>query len=165
MYRSIGLLLLAALTSPAYADDAPVPASPLPAQWSTSKKLALVEGLVVFNAGVAAASPQLYGGFLMVATPLACIEGSGPQHQHLASDWVSCGGYATIGAYDAGIDDPQYSRPRVFAGNFVALNLTIGAAMLAQRFAGDAAAQKLVQHLSIAPQAHGGVHLAYHWAF
>jgi hypothetical protein len=165
MCRSITLLLLAALTSSAWADDAPLPASPAPLPWSTGKKLALVEGLVVFNSGIAAASPQLHGGFLLVATPLVCIEGSGPQHRHVASDWVACGCYATIGTYDASIDDTQYSRPRVFAGNFAAMNLTIGAAMLTQRFVGDAAAQEVAQHLSIAPQAHGGVHLAYHWTF
>lgn len=165
MYRSIALLLLATLASPTWADDAPAPSSPTPPQWSTGKKVALVEGLAVFNAGIAAASPQLFGGFLLVATPIACINGSGSDHQHLASDWVACGGFVTIGAYDAGIDDPNYSRGRVFAGNFAAMNLTIAASMITQHFAGDAAAQKVADHLSIAPQAHGGMHVAYRWTF
>jgi len=160
--RTIALLLLAALVSPAWADDA-LAATATPtlgvADWSPTEMFFFFEGITTVNSAGAAANPRVMGGLILLTSPLALAETPGPLKQSI----VAASGYAAIGVYDTTHYPAVYSRHRAFAENFAAWNLWAGMTLLMAQGSGSAA--KLAQHLSVTPQAHGGLHLDYHWTF
>jgi hypothetical protein len=155
------LLSLLCLAPTIRADEAA--AAPPSKTLNTTTVVSLFEGLAALNSGMAAASPRGFGGAAIVLAPLGCAEGSGSSQ---GAHWVMCGGFVTLGIYDTTAYGKQYSRRQVFAHNVVAWNLMAGAALITAHYAGsDSAMTKVTQHLDIASQPHGGLHLDWNWTF
>ncbi len=169
--RLVSLLLLLMTAAPAWGDTdgntTPMEASASPPkQWNTGSAVALAEGLTLLNSGLAAANPKIFGGAAILVAPLGCAEGDGSDHTSRAANWVMCGGFATLGAYDVTAYGEHYSSRQVFAQNFVAWNLMEGAALITAHYTGeDSAMTRATRHLSIVPQPHGGLSLDWHWTF
>ena len=82
----------------------------------------IIEALAVVNAGLATASPEIYGGAALLLSPFVPFAG---EHVYPSTRWVGAASLAGIGIYNLAVlsDDDEYSQQDVFVHNVVAWNL------------------------------------------
>tara|TARA_R110002167_G_scaffold84928_2_gene230596 strand:- start:2110 stop:2565 length:456 start_codon:yes stop_codon:yes gene_type:complete len=118
---------------------------------------AIVEGIILINSGLAAASPKGFGWVMTAISPFV-LAGDGSTY----TNSVGALGFAAIGQYNAQeLKNEEYSKSDIFKRNFIAMNALFGLTYITEKLTGE----KIVpENVAVIPE-HGGVTLALSYQF